>query len=192
MDLRAVPFRSPLSVYQQQAESLLAGHRAGDSVAIDLFHRNHPRFLDEKIKWRPKFIPRSDIRDAALSLDDARLAIARFYDFVDWTVLAAYVEAVSQDGPFFAFESAVEAVVTGDLAALEDALRRDPALVRARSSRLCFDSRVMHRATLLHYVAANGVEKYRQRTPPNAVAIARTLLDAGAEADALADMYGAK
>jgi ankyrin repeat protein len=41
-------------------------------------------------------------------------------------------------------------------------------------------------------VAANGVEAYRQKTPPNAVAIARALLQAGAEPDALADMYGAE
>lgn len=50
----------------------------------------------------------------------------------------------------------------------------------------------MHRATLLHYVAANGVEGYRERTPPDAVEIARTLLQAGAEPDALAGMYGAE
>jgi len=42
----------------------------------------------------------------------------------------------------------------------------------------------------LHYVAANGVENPRQRTPPNAVAIATALLDAGAEPDAPADLYG--
>jgi ankyrin repeat protein len=41
----------------------------------------------------------------------------------------------------------------------------------------------------LHYVAANGVEGERQKTPPNAVEIAKILLDAGAEPDALADMY---
>jgi ankyrin repeat protein len=193
MDLKPVPFRSPLSAYDQQAESLLAGHRAADPAAIDLFHHRHPRFLDDKLKWRPKFIPDSEIRDAALSLDDARLTIARYCEFADWPSLAAYVEAVSQDGPFFEFESAVEAVVDGDLAALEDVLRHDPALVRARSSRLCFfDPPVMHRATLLHYIAANGVEQYRQKTPPNAVDIARTLLQAGAEPDALAEMYGAE
>jgi hypothetical protein len=56
MDLQPVPFRSPLSSYERQAEGLLAGHRAADPAAIDLFHRKHPRFLDEKIKWRPKFI----------------------------------------------------------------------------------------------------------------------------------------
>ena len=80
------------------------------------------------------------------------------------------------------FEPAVEAVISGDLEALRSALRDDPALVRARSER-------PHHATLLHYVAANGVEDERQKTPPNAVEIARTLLDAGAEVDALADTY---
>ena len=171
---------------------LFAGHRAADPAAINLFHRKHPRFLDEKVKWRPKFIPDSEIRDAALSIDDARLTIARYYDFLHWPSLAVHIAAISEPGPVFEFEAAVEAVINGDLAALEDALRRDPALIRARSSRVCCFDPPAHRATLLHYVAANGVEGYRQRTPPDIVEIARTLLQAGAEPDALADMYGAE
>ena len=192
MDLQPVPFRSPLAAYERQAESLLAGHRADDPAAIDLFHRKHPRFLDDKVKWLPKIIPDSEIRDASLSLEDARLAIARHHDFLDWPSLAAHVELVSQQGPVFEFESAVEAVINGDIGALQDALHRDPALVRARSGRVCCFDPPVHRATLLHYVAANGVEAYRQKTPPNAIEIARTLLQAGAEPDALADMYGAE
>jgi hypothetical protein len=192
MDVKPVPFRSPLSLYEQQVQGLLAGHRAADPAAIDLFHRRHPRFLDEKFRWRPKFMPTSEIRDAALSLDDARLAIARYHDFLDWPALAAYVETVSYAGPDLDFESAVEAVVHGDLGALRDALRRDRALVRARSRRVCCFNPPVHRATLLHYVAANGVETCRQKTPANAVEIARALLQAGAEPDALADMYGAE
>jgi hypothetical protein len=192
MDLEPVPFRSSLAAYERQAQSLIAAHGAADPAAIDLFHRKHPRFLDETIKWRPKFIDDSEIRDADLSIDDARLAIARYYDFLDWAALAAHVEAVARDGAAFAFESAVEAVINGDLGALRDALRRDPALVRARSTRVCHFDPPMHRATLLHYVAANGVEAHRQTTPPNAVEIARALLEAGAEPDVLADMYGAR
>ena len=69
------------------------------------------------------------------------------------------------------------------LRALKRILRDNPTLIRARSSR-------EHGATLLHYVSANGVEGYRQRTPKNIVAIARLLLDAGAEVDATADVYG--
>jgi ankyrin repeat protein len=60
---------------------------------------------------------------------------------------------------------------------------RNPDLVHARSARV-------HGATLLHYVAANGVEDFRQKTPPNALAVARFLLEAGAEVDGLANTYG--
>ena len=192
MEPEPVPFRSPLSAYEQQAESLLTRHGAADPEAMDLFHRKHPRFLDEQIKWLPKSIPESEIRDAVLSPDDARLTIARYYDFPDWSSLTAWVGAVSKEGSVFEFESAVEAVVNGSEAELRDALRRNPALVRTRSTRVCCFDPPVHRASLLHYVAANGVEAYRQKTPPKAVEIARLLLEAGAEADALADMYGAE
>ena len=192
MDLQPVPFWSSLCAYERQAEGLLEAHRAAEPAAIGLFHRKHPRFLDEKIKWRPKFIPDSEIRDAELSLDDARLTIARYYDFLDWPALAAHVEAISQEGAILEFEAAAEAVVNGELAGLQGALRRNASLVHARSNRICCFDPPVHRATLLHYIAANGVEAYRQRTPPNAVEIARVLLMAGAEPDALADMYGAQ
>lgn len=84
-----------------------------------------------------------------------------------------------------AFARAVTAVVTGDVEGLRRELTADPALVRARSASA-------HHATLLHYVAANGIEDELQRQVPNADAIAETLLAAGAEADALCDMYGGK
>ena len=190
MVLHPLPFDSPLCAYQQQAALLIEGHRSADAAAIDLFHSNHPRFLDEKITWRRKFIPSSEIRDATLTIDDARLALARHYGFRDWMALESYVAQVSEDGPVHEFEAAVEAVVNGDLASLEAALRRNPALVTARSNRICNITPPAHRAMLLHYVAANGVEHHRQRTPPNAVAIARALLVAGAEPDAEADLYG--
>jgi ankyrin repeat protein len=77
----------------------------------------------------------------------------------------------------------VEAVIAGDVATLKKLLEDDPGLIRARSPQ-------KHRATLLHYVSANGVEDIRQKTPANAVEVARILLDAGAEVDAIADSYG--
>lgn len=80
-----------------------------------------------------------------------------------------------------AFEAAATAVVDGDEATLRQLLRDEPELIRARST-------YSHRATLLNYVGANGVE--RQETPANAVRIATILLDAGAEVDAVADLYG--
>lgn len=81
------------------------------------------------------------------------------------------------------FELAVEAVISGDTVALASLLREHPDLVKARSAR-------PSRPTLLHYVAANGVEEERQKSPRNSVEIARLLLAAGAGPDALAEMYG--
>lgn len=69
-------------------------------------------------------------------------------------------------------------------------LADDPDLIRARSCRVTPFDPPIHRATLLHYVAANGVEGHRQKTPANAVEVAKTLLEAGAEVDSLADLYG--
>jgi hypothetical protein len=87
-------------------------------------------------------------------------------------------DAVTHEGSsVYQFESAVEAIITGDLATLKRLLGDNPELIGARSTR-------EHHATLLHYVAANGVEGYRQKTPKNAVKVAETLLNAGAQVDA--------
>ena len=190
MPFAYLPFRAPLTAYEQQAERLLAGHRAAAPEAIDLFHKNHPRFLDDKVKWLPRRLSAAEIAGADLSPGDARLAIARWHDFLDWPALSAFVDAVSQEGETREFETAAEAVVDGDAATLRAMLEGNPGLVRARSGRICRFDPPVHRATLLHYIGANGVEQVRQRTPENAVEIARMLLAAGAEADALADMYG--
>src|SRR5438552_10222564 len=191
MEFKPLPFRTTLEQYQKQAEELLEAHGAGDAQAIRIIHEKHPRFLDSKIPWLPKNLPDSEIRSAAFEFADAQLTIARCYDFQSWPALTEYVEAVTRDGsPVFQFESAVEAVITGDLSALESLLGENPELVRARSTRITHYDPPVHRATLLHYIAANGVEGYRQKTPGNAVEIAKALLQAGAEVDALADMYG--
>src|SRR5436189_6070360 len=125
MDFKPLPFRSALGQYQEQAEELLEAHRSGDSQAIRIIHEKHPRFLDSNIPWLPKNLPDSEIRSAAFELADAQLTIARWYDFQNWLALAEYVAAVTRDGsPVFEFESAVEAVITGDLSTLESLLAK--------------------------------------------------------------------
>src|SRR6185436_16690115 len=71
----------------------------------------------------------------------------------------------------------------GDETTLRRLLREHPELPRARSTR-------EHNGTLLHHVSANGVEGYRQKSPKNAARITELLLEAGAEVDARADVYG--
>jgi Ankyrin repeats (3 copies) len=80
------------------------------------------------------------------------------------------------------FERAIQAIIAGKAAVLKRLLREDPKLIHARSMR-------RHRATLLHYISANGVEGYRQKTPKNIIEIAKTLVAAGAKVDALANCY---
>jgi ankyrin repeat protein len=117
------------------------------------------------------------------SAADARSIIVRNHGFESWDQFAAYTDAVKNPtSPIARFEAAVDAIVAGDVVGLQRLLQQDPDLVRARSTRT-------HHSTLLHYVGANGVEGFRQRTPKSAVQIAETLLNAGAEVDAVADMY---
>ena len=171
-----LPFTAPLSAYLDQARSLLADLQSGDEAAAWRFKWEHPRFRGQKV---------NEVRSATLDLEDAKLVTARQYAFESWNDLATFAERAARDETVLRFETAVDALIAGDSDALETLLREDPALTVARSAR-------RHHATLLHYVAANGVEGWRQRTPPNMVEISRLLLDAGADPNALADMYDAQ
>ncbi len=171
-----LPFRASLEEYQREAELLFQALKSGDSAAEWRFKWEHPLFRGKTV---------DQVKAATVGLADAQLVIAQECSFDSWAELAAFTEAVKADGPVVRFETAVDALVAGDAATLRSMLLETPELVRARSIR-------RHHATLLHYVGANGVEGARQKTPANAVEIAKILLDAGAEVDALADMYDAK
>jgi Ankyrin repeats (3 copies) len=173
MKLHELPTRSRLEQYEKQSQDLVDGHKLGDPESIRRIKNGHPRFRE---------MSDSEVRSTTFELVDAQLIVARWNYFESWLELAEYVEAVTQEGSLVShFESAVDAIVDGEVAALERLLRANPDLIRARSTR-------RHHATLLHYVGANGTEK--QRTPRNAVAVAKILLDAGADVNAVGEMYG--
>lgn len=172
----SVSHLAPIEDYDREALSLFDGWSRGDADSEWRFKWEHPRFRNQHV---------AEVRAATLESADARTVVAREHGFETWFELAAFSQNVKTDAGVQDFEAAVEAVVSGDVAGLKALLHRHPELVQARSAR-------RHHATLLHYVAANGVEGGRQRTPRNAVEIATMLLDAGAEPDALADMYDAR
>ena len=117
-------------------------------------------------------------------LADAQFFLAREHGFPSWPKFAEQVRALENaQPPVTNFEAAVDAIVAGDEIALAALLGNDPALAKARSLR-------EHHSTLLHYCSANGVEDFRQRTPENIVVIARMLLDAGADVNAVSEAYG--
>jgi ankyrin repeat protein len=175
MDVKALPARPNLEQYKKQSKELLKLCASGDPDSLRRIKRNNSRLAK---------LSDDAFRNVVLHLADAQLAIAREHGFESWPKFAKHIEDLTRaSSPVSIFESAVDAVVAGDLVTLERLLHEDPELVRARSSRA-------HQATLLHYVAANGVEDYRQKTPRNAVAVAQALLSAGAEVDATIEAHG--
>jgi ankyrin repeat protein len=122
----------------------------------------------------------------ACTLAQAQFALAREHGFASWPKFARHLEGLARaHSPVSAFENAVDAIVKGDMATLEKLLGENRTLVRARSMR-------EHRSTLLHYVSANGIEDFRQKTPKNIVEITKLLLEAGADVNAESDAYGGR
>ena len=175
MAVAALSARVNLEQSRKQAKDLVKAFKARDREALDRIRWNHPRFRglrDAEIQQR-KFV-----------LADAQLVIARMHYFDSWPKLVKHIDALEAEDPrVMRFEAAADAIIAGDIAALRTMVREHPELVHERSTRA-------HRAPLLHFIAANGVEDYRQVSPPNAVEVARALLDAGAHVDAATDVYG--
>jgi Ankyrin repeats (3 copies) len=198
-DVLPLPPRPDLHHYRKRAKDLVKACATGDPAAIRAWAERWVRDLLElhaggdqapRMRGAERHLEQlaafahARLVAAECALTQAQFVIARAHGFESWPRLAHHLEALAgARTPVSAFEAAADAIITGDLTTLQRLLREHPDLVRARSGR-------EHRATLLHYVAANGVENYRQVTPPNIVEIARFLLDAGAEVNAEADMYG--
>ena len=191
-DALPLPASPSLERYKKIAKELVAACKSDDDKSIAEWAR---QWVENLVRLSGVTFSRDlpvnagqwidDVEDFArrtlrekCTLTAAQFVIARSHGFASWPKFAKHIQA-----PASRFEQAADAIVGGDIETLRRLMREQPDLVRARSTR-------EHRATLLHYVSANGVEGYRQRTPPNIVEIAELLLDAGAEVDATADVYG--
>jgi hypothetical protein len=152
----------------------------GDVATLEALLQAHAGvFRDEQPQsaWNNTLTPDYDA-------GDAREIIRCTHGFGSWAEYEAFVAATRSAGsPVARFEAAAAAMVSGDVATLRALLHEDPDLIHRRSPRV-------HHATLLHYVGANGIEGFRQHTPPNAVEVLQLLLDAGADVNAVADVYG--
>jgi hypothetical protein len=176
-DALPLPSHPQLGYYKKLAKDLV---KACDDAAA--LHAWATRFAPDQVERVETHIQSAKIGKLA----EAQFLIARAHGFASWPKFARHVEALQHAGSEDSkFEQAADAIVSGDIATLRRLLDESPELIRQRSSR-------EHRSTLLHYVSANGIEDFRQRTPPNIVDITRLLLDAGVGVNAESDAYGGR
>jgi ankyrin repeat protein len=201
-DALSLPYRPNLEQYKKLAKDFQHACKSGDLGAI---HEWAERWAETLARLRGQAITperkkeiqadidrvervwqksqKSNEPVARCALADAQFFVAHCHGFTSWPKFIKHLEALnSTNSPVSQFESAVDAIVAGDIGTLKELLRGNPELTRARSTR-------EHRSTLLHYVSANGVEDFRQRTPKNIVEIAKLLLDAGADVNAGSEAY---
>lgn len=210
LDALPLPSRPNIEQYKKQARELLKACKSGEPDAlvawvtqwIEAQLRIDPGLANTRRAYTPgeiahrardgaqRMIEHLGITDAAsrgaCTLTRAQFALAREYGFASWPQFASHVDGLARaHSSISAFEDAVDAIISGDLATLDKLLNEHPTLAKARSTR-------EHGATLLHYVSANGVESYRQRTPQNIVQVATLLLQAGADVNAESIAYGGR
>ncbi len=161
-----------IDVLDQQANTLMRQFRAGDdAVGIQLSN------------WLPECagMRNEETLKQELTIHHMRLAVAREHGFDSWE------EAVEEGDQVLDtdFEFAVDAALSGNVKKLRQLLDLHPDLATR-------GSQYGHGASLLIYLAANGVETWRQVVPENAPHVMKMLIDAGADIHAVIKQYGGK
>jgi ankyrin repeat protein len=198
-DALPLPLRPNPEGYKKLAKDLVKGCKSTDPNAIGdwaeawvktlvkrsgiKLGREEARVIRRWTEQVEEFAQRQ-LANKNVRLADAQFVIARSHGFESWNKFIKHLVELSKKSSLVArFEAVADAICNGDVKTVKRLLREEPQLINLRSTR-------EHKATLLHYVSANGVEGYRQKTPKNIVEIAKVLLDAGADVDAEADVYG--
>lgn len=153
------PFARKIGYYAERAEGLLSACAAGEQHALQKVRRAVPRF--EKLGDE-------DVRKA-FTLDDAKALFAKDHGFKGWDAFAAHIEALGKGAAREPFLEAFEAIEQGGEAAVRALVDKHPELVRAAGT--------------------NGNSLLNLAISCHKPAIAKLLLDAGAETD-LANNHG--
>jgi ankyrin repeat protein len=141
-DLRH-PSEADAGYYEERAAGLLSAHQSGVEEATEVFRRHLPRHSG-----------------AAITMGEARLAMARQHGFDTWEAFTRHLESLA-DGGEEPFLRAVRAMQADDGTALTALIGRYPGLVAARGT--------------------NGNNLVGLATGMGRVTIVRLLLDRGAD-----------
>ena len=187
MPVRHLPPNPSLDHLKYQAKDLRKAHTAHNLEAAQRIREFHPRF---------HAAADAEVFSAPFSLADAQLTIAREHGFPSWTRLKAHIEKPAPSDPLnlprheriedVRFRRAVDLLDAGDVAGLKSLLNQHPHLVRQRVD---FEGvNYFRNPTLLEFVAENPIR--HGTLPPNIVAVAKAILDAGADRSALNETLG--
>lgn len=198
-DALPLPQKPNLEQYRKLAKGLVRATKTGEDAIREwakrwvtvlvhqsgnVINRNQPVRIESWCKRVAEYATKELVEKKRATLTNAQFVIARSQGFESWPKFSKHLQQLAHSkSPTSQFEAAVDAIVNGDAPKLKRLLRVNPELVRTRSKR-------EHGAALLHYVSANGVEGYRQKTPKNIVEITKILLDAGADVNATCYVYG--
>jgi len=111
---------------------------------------------------------------------DFEHAVARTVGFRNWREVREASRTFHT-----AFEQAADYLVNGQVHKLDHLLRQHPDLTTLHSP-------YGHQAELIHYLALNGIEIWRQQVPDNLLEVAKILLKHGAEVDRPHRIYGGR
>jgi Ankyrin repeats (3 copies) len=187
MPVRSLPSNPSLDHLKYQAKDLRKGHAVHDLEVAQRIREFHPRFENAND---------GEIFSAKFSLADAQLAIAREHGFPSWMRLKAHVEKPSplrrENLPYHeriedaVFRRAVDLLDAGDTAGLRAHLNQNSKLT---GQRVVFEGENYFRnPTLLEFVAENPIR--HGTLPGNIIAVAKVILDAGAEQASLNETLG--
>lgn len=185
MPHKLLPENPDLRHLRNQARDLIHGHQEGDPAVLQRIREFHPDF---------RHLSDAQIKATSFRLSAAQLTIAREYMFESWPKLKLAIESgavPNEELPLAEritdpqFREAVRCIDAGNVEALRRLLGERPSL--ARQHAYFNASNYFGQPGLLQFVAQNPI---RQETMPNALEIAKAIIEAGATKSDLTDTLG--
>jgi len=138
-----------------------------------------PFLYSQLNNYHPSYIGQSieELRTQNITQLDCKECIANEYGFSSW-------EQVNILNPSYnhGFENAVNALLIGDFEALFLMLKNDNEIINTKSD-------YGHEASLINYVASNGVEMWRQQVPKKLIELTTLIISFNPE-DSKMKVYG--
>ncbi len=185
MPTKVLPERADIDHLKHQAKDLLRAQRSGRPDACQRIREFHPvlRGADD-----------ARLSNATFTLSDAQATLAREYGYASWRRLRDVVAGGGPDTGLphheriedAVFRQAVDMIDDGDAEGLRRHLARHPDLAQRR---VRFEGgNYFQNPALLAFIAENPIRN--ARLPDNIVAVAETVMAAGASPEAISETLG--